>query len=68
MCVEKIKLRYRDSIKRFYIINEVLHCSLNIYPLMNCTRIYLPLAKLFEIVEIQRGGELTRRKETLETT
>ena len=69
VCVEKIKLRYRDSLKRFYIINEVLQWSLNIYSLMKCTKIYyLSLAKLLEIAEIQRGDELTRRKETLGTT
>ena len=46
----------------FYIINQVLH-----YPLMNPTRIYESLAKLFEIVEFPRCDELKTRKETLET-
>ena len=52
----------------FYIINQVLHCSLNFYPLMNPTRIYLSLANLLEIVEFPRLDELKRSKETLETT
>ena len=52
----------------FYIINQVLHFSLNLYPLMNPTRIYLSLAKLLEIVEFPKGDELKRSKETLETT
>ena len=52
----------------FYIINQVLHCSLSFYPLMNRTRIYLSLVKLLEKVEFPRGDELKRNKETLETT
>ena len=52
----------------FYIINQVLHCSLNFCPLTNPTRIYLSLAKLLEIVEFPRLDELKRSKETLETT
>ena len=52
----------------FYIINQVLHCSLNFCPLMNPTRICLSLAKLLEIIDFPRGDELKRSKETLETT
>ena len=52
----------------FYIINQVLHYSINFYLLMNPTRIYLSLAKLLEIVEFPRGDELKRSRETLETT
>ena len=51
-----------------YIIKQVLHCSLNSYPLMNHTGIYLSLAKLLEIAEFPKGDELKRSKETLETT
>ena len=51
-----------------YNINQVLQCSLNFYPLMNHTRIYLSLAKLLEIVEFPRGDEFKGSKETLETT
>ena len=42
----------------FYIINQVLHFSLNFYPLMKLTRVYLSLAKMLEIVEFPRGDEL----------
>ena len=52
----------------FFIIIQVLHCSLNFYPLMNSTRIFLSLAKLLEIVELLRRDELKRSKENLETT
>ena len=52
----------------FFIIIQVLHCSLNFYPLMNPTRIFLSLAKLLEIVELLRRDELKRSKENLETT
>ena len=52
----------------FYVINQVLHCSLNFYPLMNPTRIYLSLTKVLEIVEFPRVDELKRSKETLATT
>ena len=51
-----------------YNINQVLQCSLNFYPLMNPTRIYLSLAKLLEIVEFPRCDELKRSKETFATT
>ena len=51
-----------------YNINQVLHCSLNFYPLMNPTRIYLSLTKVLEIVEFPRVDELKRSKETLATT
>ena len=54
----KNTLYYQPSVAAVY----------NFYPLMNRTRIYLSLAKLFKIVKFQRGDELKRRKEISETT
>ena len=66
--LKKVKQRHKNSFKMVYIIKQVLHCSLNFYPLMNHTGIYLSLAKLLEIAEFPKGDELKRSKETLETT